>query len=121
MKEQASRVLIVDDMPINRIILSSILASNGVKSDQVETGQECLDLCRRKDYDLILLDHRMPELDGVDTLVHLKEIFKERGHDIPVICHTTEDGRNNINLYKAAGFADVLIKPMTRNKCRILS
>ena len=112
MSNKASRVLIVDDMPINRIILASLLASNGVNSDQVETGQECLEFCQRKKYDLILLDHRMPELDGVDTLVHLKKIFEEQGEATPVICHTTEDARNNINLYKAAGFADVLIKPI---------
>ncbi len=112
MENKASRVLIVDDMPINRMILSSLLATNGVLSDQVESGQECLDLCAEKDYDLILLDHRMPDLDGVDTLVRLKELFEKSGRSVPVVCHTTEDGRANINLYKAAGFADVLIKPI---------
>ena len=112
MNDKASRVLIVDDMPVNRMILSSLLASNGVACDLAESGRECLDLCRERDYDLILLDHRMPELDGVDTLVILKTIFEERGIKTPVICHTTEEGRKNIKLYKAAGFADVLIKPV---------
>ncbi len=97
-------MLIVDDMRINRIVLASILATHGITSDQAESGMECIDLCRDNDYDLILLDHRMPELDGVDTLVRLKEIFKERGRDIPIICHTSEEGRSNVNLYKAAIF-----------------
>ncbi len=112
MENRTERVLIIDDMPINRIVLSSLLATHGVMSDQAESGSECLDLCEKGDYDLILLDHRMPELDGVDTLIRLKELFKSRGRDIPVICHTTEEGRKNINLYKAAGFTDVLIKPV---------
>ena len=112
MNKKPSRVLIVDDARINRMILSSLLASNGVTSDEAEGGQECIDLCRKNAYDLILLDHRMPEIDGVDTLVQLKEIFKQQGRTVPVVCHTTEDARNNINLYKAAGFADVLIKPI---------
>ena len=112
MENNNSRVLIVDDMLANRIILASLLASNGVSSDQVETGKECIELCQQKSYDLILLDHRMPDLDGVDTLVRLKDIFKEQGRKTPVVCHTTEEGRSNINLYKAAGFADVLIKPI---------
>ena len=112
MDNTKSRVLIVDDMRINRIVLASILATHGITSDQAESGIECIDLCRENDYDLVLLDHRMPELDGVDTLVRLKEMFKERGKDIPIICHTTEEGRSNVNLYKAAGFADVLIKPV---------
>jgi CheY-like chemotaxis protein len=112
MENNRSRVLIVDDMRINRIVLASILATHGISSDQAENGIECIELCKDNDYDLVLLDHRMPELDGVDTLVRLKEMFKERGRDVPIICHTTEEGRSNVNLYKAAGFADVLIKPV---------
>ncbi|MBR1759878.1 MAG: response regulator [Schwartzia sp.] len=107
-----SRVLIVDDMRVNRMILSSLLASHGVLADMAESGEACLALCRENRYDLILLDHRMPGADGIDTLVQLKEIFKEQGREVPVICHTVETGKENINLYKAAGFADVLIKPV---------
>ena len=106
------RVLIVDDMVVNRLILSELLESNGVASDLAESGKECIDLCRENTYDLILLDHRMPELDGIDTLLQLKRIFEAQGRVIPVVCHTTEDARNNTNLYKAAGFADVLFKPI---------
>ncbi|MCR4655240.1 MAG: response regulator [Lachnospiraceae bacterium] len=107
-----SRVLIVDDMRVNRLILSSLLSSGGIDSDLAEGGAECLRLCRDNKYDLILLDHRMPDLDGVETLVRLKQIFTESGREVPVVCHTTEDASRNINLYKAAGFADVLIKPI---------
>ena len=112
MEIRKSRVLIVDDMQINRIVLASILATHGIMSDQAENGLECISLCEKNDYDLVLLDHRMPGLDGVDTLVRLKELFNERKKDVPIICHTTEEGRSNVNLYKAAGFADVLIKPI---------
>lgn len=112
MENRISRVLIVDDMVMNRLVLSSLLASHGIISDQAESGMECIDLCNDNDYDLILLDHRMPDMDGVDTLVRLKELFKQRGVDTPVICHTSREALQNINLYKAAGFADVLIKPI---------
>lgn len=112
MESKTSRVLIVDDMAINRMVISSMLATHGVMSDQAESGRECLALCEKRDYDLILLDHRMPDLDGVDTLIRLKEIFKSRGREVPIVCHTTEDGGKNINLYKAAGFAEVLLKPI---------
>ena len=76
MNNNSPRVLIIDDMPVNRMILSSLLASGGVISDQGDGGLMCLDMVRDNDYDLILLDHRMPEPDGVDTLIQLKEIFK---------------------------------------------
>ena len=107
-----SRVLIVDDMRVNRMILSSLLASNGVIADLAESGEECLALCRENRYDLILLDHRMPGIDGVDTFVRLKELFEEQGRKVPVVCHTVDAAKDNVNLYKAAGFADVLIKPI---------
>ncbi len=66
MNNTTSRVLIVDDMPVNRLVLSSLLATHGVMSDQAESGMECIELCENNDYDLILLDHRMPDMDGVD-------------------------------------------------------
>ncbi len=112
MDQRASRVLIVDDMHVNRMILSSLLAVSGVASDQADSAQACLSLCEKNDYDLILLDHRMPDTDGVDTLLMLKQLFERQKRTVPVVCHTTEEGRQNINLYKAAGFADVLIKPI---------
>ena len=88
MINNAYQVLIVDDLPVNRMILSSLLASRGVVSDQADIGKACLEMCRQKDYDLILLDHRMPEMDGIDTLTFLKDIFAEKARELPVICHT---------------------------------
>lgn len=115
-----ARVLIVDDMLVNRTILSSMLSTLGIDCDLAESGRECLDLCARNSYDLILLDHRMPDMDGVDTLVQLKELFRRSGTETPVICHTADDGRNYLNLYKAAGFADVLIKPADPGQLTLL-
>ncbi len=111
MSNEAARILIVDDAPINRMILSSMLASYGVISDEAETGSECIELCRKNAYDLIFLDQRMPELDGTDTLAQLKELFQETEKDIPVICHTAEDIAKQADTYKAAGYTDVLVKP----------
>ena len=111
-KESKARVLIVDDIHINRMILSSMLEANGVTADLAESGKQCLEMVKEKEYDLILLDHRMPETDGVDTLMDLKVYFLKSGREIPVVCHTTGDAVQNINLYIAAGFTDVLIKPI---------
>ena len=74
-----ARILIVDDMAVNRTILSSMLTTMGITCDLAESGQECIELCKSNSYDLILLDHRMPDMDGADTLVELKEIFRRSG------------------------------------------
>ncbi len=116
----SARVLIVDDMMVNNAIFSSMLANFGVSCDIAESGQECLDKCLRTTYDLIFLDHRMPGMDGVETLSRLKDIFLQTGAETPVICHTAAEGKNYINLYKAAGFADVLIKPIDPGKLMVM-
>ena len=116
----SARVLIVDDMPVNTAILSSMLTTMGISCDLAESGQECLDMCRKNRYDLILLDHRMPGMDGVETLFRLKDIFRHVGVETPVVCHTADEGKKYINLYKAAGFADVLIKPVDPGKLMFL-
>ena len=109
---KSSRVLIVDDMLMNRVVLSSLLNGRGILSDQVESGEECLKSCEKRDYDLILMDHRMPDMDGVETLVLLKDLFKRKGREIPVVCHTAKESKENLSLYKAAGFSEVLLKPV---------
>ena len=117
---KSAHILIVDDMPVNRTILSSMITTMGISCDLAQSGQECLDMCRTTNYDLILLDHRMPGMDGVETLARLKEIFRHTGAETPVICHTADEGRNFISLYKAAGFADVLIKPADPGKVMVM-
>ena len=125
MKEQNQnpktvRILLVDDMPVNNAILSSMLAAMGITCDLAQSGQECLDMCRNVTYDMILLDHRMPGMDGVETLARLKDIFRQTGAETPVICHTADEGKDYVNLYKAAGFADVLIKPVDPGKLMLI-
>ena len=107
-----SRVLIVDDMRVNRMILASLLASAGVFPDLASSGTECIEMCRNNPYDLILLDQHMPVLSGTDTLLHLRKVFDELGKEIPVICQTADNSEESGILYKTAGFSGVLIKPV---------
>ncbi len=110
--ESGSRILIADDVRVNSMILSSLLASRGVSSDLAQSAAECIELCRNNLYDLILLDQHLPDLSGVETLIHLKKVFEELGREVPVICHTANNSDNDNILYKTAGFSEVLIKPI---------
>ena len=65
------------------MILSSLLVSNGMAADLAESGEECLELCRKNTYDLILLDYEMPALDGYDVMRLLHETLQTS--EIPII------------------------------------
>ncbi len=110
--EQAMRMLIVDDTQVNRMILHSLLTSYGIDTDVAESGRECMELCGRNRYDLILMDYRMPEMNGVETFQKLTRMFEDSGCRTPVICHTSEDTEEDRDFYRSVGFADILKKPV---------
>src|SRR5436309_1385908 len=68
----AGRVLIVDDDPLNRMLLTHNLEQNGHRVGSAASGQEALEILREKPFDVVLLDIVMPELDGVSVLERLK-------------------------------------------------
>lgn len=106
------RILIVDDTLVNRMILHSLLTSYGIDTDVAESGRECMELCEKNCYDLILMDYRMPEMNGVETFQKLKQMFEASGCKTPVICHTSEDTEEDRGFYRSVGFADILKKPV---------
>ena len=81
--QESPLILIVDDEAVNRLILESNLKRQGFRTVSSSSGQECLDLARREQPDLVLLDIIMPGLDGFQTCQTLKDAPETR--DIPVI------------------------------------
>jgi signal transduction histidine kinase/ActR/RegA family two-component response regulator len=68
-----AKVLIVDDIEINIEIAQFVLENNfGIKSDKATSGAEALSMCEKAKYDLILMDHMMPEMDGIETVRRLR-------------------------------------------------
>ena len=110
--ESRPRILIIDDMAINQMLLSSQLGALNVKTDVCSSGERGLELYRQNHYDLILLDQHMPDMDGRETLDHLKEIFKEQEKEVPVVCETADDSEEVKKQLLDAGFSEVLIKPI---------
>lgn len=77
------RILVVDDDAMNRKMANVILSQRGYAVEVAASGQECLELLKTNPYDLILLDIKMPEMDGVETLEKIREM--EKGRQIPVL------------------------------------
>ena len=104
-----AEILIVDDTPVNLVVAKGMLNSTLANIDTAESGAECLEKLKAKNYNIVFLDHRMPEMDGVETLKHAKEIRK----DIVYIALTANSGATlrdeYINKY---GFDDYVAKPI---------
>ncbi|MBQ9437537.1 MAG: response regulator, partial [Lachnospiraceae bacterium] len=105
-------ILVVDDAPMNLAVISGLLKRTKILIDTADSGMECLEKVRGKRYDLIFLDHRMPEMDGIETLQKLKELYAEKVRDLPILCLTANAVAGAREEYLSAGFTDYLTKPV---------
>ena len=111
-----AHILVVDDNAMNRKVFMNLLKQTKVQVEDTESGKECLELVQQKHYDLIFLDHMMPEMDGVETLHHMKELEDYPCKDTPVIALTANAIQGAKEMYLREGFDDFLSKPIQPEK-----
>ena len=112
------KVLIVDDNKMNIKLAERLLSQFKMNITSAYNGRECIDLVKNNTYDIILLDHMMPELDGVAT-VH---ILRESGVSLPIIALTASSYTGSKDNYIKEGFTDYLAKPIRyRDLYRLLA
>lgn len=104
------RVLITDDNEINRVILKKYVIKAGAGADAAESGEEAIELSEKVSYDLILMDMRMPHMDGKETMERIRDELGDKCP--PIIVLTADDDPNYKNEYIADGFDDYLAKPV---------
>ena len=106
-----ARVLVVDDNAMNLKVVKNLMKLNGIVPDQVLSGMEAIEMIRRKNYDIVFLDHMMPKMDGIETLAKIKEEhLKAEGMTIIALTANAVVGAKEI--YLQAGFDDYLSKPI---------
>lgn len=111
-----ANLLIVDDNAVNRKVFVGLLKETKVCIDEASSGMECLDKALRKHYDVIFLDHMMPDMDGIETLRRLKAQENSPCKDTPVIALTANAIVGAKEMYMSAGFYDYLPKPIRPEK-----
>ena len=111
-----AKVLVVDDMPMNILVFTSLLKQTGVQIDTAENGDDAVALAMKNQYDVIFLDHMMPNKDGIETLKEIKADEKAPNINTPTICLTANAISGAREKYIDAGFDDYLTKPIESDK-----
>ncbi|MCR4674248.1 MAG: response regulator [Lachnospiraceae bacterium] len=106
------KILAVDDNEMNLMVVTSLLKSTLAKVDTASSGYQCLDKMKETHYDVILLDHMMPGMDGIETLHQAREMSDNLCQGTPVIVLTANAISGMKDRYLSAGFSDYLAKPV---------
>jgi len=109
-----ARVLIVDDINTNLKVASGLLSPYNMQIDLCGSGREAIEAIKSNDYDLVFMDHRMPEMDGVEAT----EIIRALGEDdpyyrnLPIVALTANAITGMMEVFLKSGFNDFLSKPI---------
>ena len=115
-------LLVVDDVELNLKVIRGFLKETGIHIDTASSGAQCLQMATQKRYDLILLDHMMPELDGLETFRKMRSMPHSLNLKTPVIMMTANAIVGAREEYLQFGFDDYLSKPiMEADLLRVIS
>ena len=107
-----ARILVVDDTRTNLMVVTCLLKKTQVMVDTADSGAESVKLAAENAYDVILMDQRMPEMDGTEALHRIRETEGGACCDTPVICFTADAVVGAKDKYLEEGFSDYITKPV---------
>ena len=108
----SATILIVDDTPMHLMVTKGLLKNTNVKIETAESGGVAISMACRKQYDLILMDQRMPGMDGVTAMHYIRNDRNGLNRETPFICLTADAVSGAKARYIAEGFDDYLSKPI---------
>lgn len=110
MRVDGCRVLVVDDSPDNRLLMERILKSAGANVETASDGKQGVEKAIGRDFDVILMDLQMPEMDGFQAL----SVLKKMGYEKPIVALTAHAMKQERERCLELGFKDHLAKPVDR-------
>ena len=109
------RILAVDDTPMNLMVVKKLLRDSGAVVETAASGEEALLRTEQEYYDLILMDHQMPEMDGIECLHRIREQETGKCRESRIVCLTANAGPEMEKFYRKEGFDGYLEKPVRGN------
>ena len=107
-----AHILVVDDTRMNLMVAEGLLRDTGIEIDTAASGAEAICLADVVRYDIILMDQRMPEMDGTEAMHRIREQEDSRNRETPIICLTADALSGARERYVSEGFTDYLSKPI---------
>ncbi|WP_339932291.1 response regulator [uncultured Brevundimonas sp.] len=115
--ERTPHILIVDDNATNRVVAQALCEMFGCTSETVEDGLEALEAVQERAFDLILMDIKMPRMDGVQATCAIRALAGP-AQDIPIVALTANADPEDTKAYLSAGMCDVVEKPIKPERLR---
>ncbi len=112
-KAPEAKILIVDDNEMNLEVEKKLLKNTQMAVDTAISGRQALEMTVKTHYDTILMDHLMPEIDGIECLEQIRTQTGGLNRTTPIIVLTANAGSANRELYQRSGFDGYLVKPVS--------
>ena len=106
-----AQVLVVDDNDVNLKVAAGLLNIYGIKVDAATGGVQSVEMMRQKDYDLVFMDHMMPEMDGIEATNEIRKLGGKY-EELPIVALTANAIGDVKNMFIANGLSDFLAKPI---------
>jgi len=106
------KILVVDDIDINLIITKETLAQYNCFVDTANSGEKAIEMIKNEDYDLVLMDHMMPDLDGVDVTKIIRLMPELKYKKLPIVALTANVVGDVRDMFLENGMNDFLAKPL---------
>ena len=105
------KVLLVEDNKMNQMLASTLLKKNNFEIDIANNGIEALEAVQRKEYDIVLMDLHMPEMDGFEATVQIRSSEIKRIMELPIIALTAAATKGEVEKCMESGMTDFISKP----------
>ena len=117
-----ANVLVVDDINTNLKVAEGLMAPYGMKVDLCSSGEKAIEAINRKQYDIVFMDHKMPEMDGIIATNIIRTINTNNNYfkNVPIIALTANAVLGTKEMFLRNGFSDFLSKPIDTNELDII-
>ncbi|MCZ2224874.1 MAG: response regulator [Chitinophagales bacterium] len=112
------KVLVAEDNEVNKLLIKRMLQHLGITYDVALTGNEVLQLINDNDYDAVLMDIQMPDKNGIDATIEVRNLTSDKKKNIPIIALTANGLKGEEKKYEAVGMNGYLTKPFKENELK---